>query len=302
MALTDLERACIAAFREGTPVALRTGDELGEWIAFGLSIILEAGRMLRAGQHDLEQHHVDHKADGSPTTVLEHEVELLLRARLADLDPAAYVVGEETGGDLPSSGIAVAIDPVDGTWAFLTSTGTYATTLSMFRDGVPFLGLVSNPTTGEIGYAAQDERSRMVVLSLFGEPDAGFALPFESVDVGKVLVNVHPNPSAGPLVDSLYTAWNDGGVQAVRSPGGSPCWALLQAAKGNFVYVNRWSKRPPEPYDLVAGVMLVRGAGGDVTDLHGLPIDPLTHTGPFVAAVSETAREKVLGIVNRGSL
>ena len=75
--------------------------------------------------------------------------------------------------------------------------------------------------------------------------------------------------------------------------------ALLEAAKGKFVYVNIWSKSPAQPWDLVAAVMLVRGAGGDVVDIQGSPVDALGHQGPFVAGVDKEARAKVLSLVSR---
>ena len=75
--------------------------------------------------------------------------------------------------------------------------------------------------------------------------------------------------------------------------------ALLEAAKGSFVYVNLWSKRPAEVYDLAAGTLLVRQAGGEVTDLEGRPIDSLHHQGPFVAGIDGQARAKVASITRQ---
>ncbi len=86
-------------------------------------------------------------------------------------------------------------------------------------------------------------------------------------------------------------------MRMVRSPGGSPAWALLEAAKGSFVYVNLWSKRPAEAFDLAAACLLVRGAGGEITDLDGTPIDLVSHAGPFVAAVDEDHRRIVAELV-----
>jgi fructose-1,6-bisphosphatase/inositol monophosphatase family enzyme len=85
----------------------------------------------------------------------------------------------------------------------------------------------------------------------------------------------------------------------VRSPGGSPSWSLLEAARGRFTYVNLWSSRPAEAYDLVAGVMLVRGAGGDVIDLEGRSINALDHGGPFIAGVDGGARQKAAEITRK---
>ena len=37
----------------------------------------------------------------------------------------------------------------------------------------------------------------------------------------------------------------------LKLSGGSPAWSLLEAAKGRFVYVNLWTSRPADPFDLV---------------------------------------------------
>jgi fructose-1,6-bisphosphatase/inositol monophosphatase family enzyme len=108
-----------------------------------------------------------------------------------------------------------------------------------------------------------------------------------------VLVNVHPSRHAGPLLDALIAAWSEQRVHMVRMEGGSPAAALLDAAKGSFVYVNLWSRRPAEPFDLAAAVLLVRGAGGEVIDAHGDPIDLAAHGGLFAAGVDAAA----LGLV-----
>ena len=85
----------------------------------------------------------------------------------------------------------------------------------------------------------------------------------------------------------------------VRSVGGSPSWALLEAAKGDFVYVNLWPAPAAQPWDLAAGVTLVRRAGGEVTDLEGNAIDELSHQGPFVAGTTEGARNRVIAVRSR---
>ena len=144
------------------------------------------------------------------------------------------VVGEETGGVLSSSGIEIAIDPVDGTWAFLSGTETYTTTLAVFRDGAPVLGIISNPTTGEIGYATAAGDARLVQLSVFGEADGASSLPEYEDAAREVLVNFHPCRTGRSVVGALYAAWRERGVRMVRSPGGSPSWALVEAARGAF--------------------------------------------------------------------
>jgi len=296
MPLTPLETAALESYRAALDLGPRTADETADWIRFGLRALLDAGAPVRASR--IGGGDVEIKTDGSPVTRLEMEVEQQLAERLAAFEPDATLVGEEHGGNLSDRGWSVAVDPVDGTWAFVGGTETFTTTLAVFRDGVPILGMVSNPTTGEIGYAATGGPTRVLQLSVFGEEDQAGTLPDPGAGSGPVLVNVHPGRHSGPLVATLYEAWANNDVRMVRSPGGSPVWALLEAAKGNFVYVNLWSKRPAEAYDLAAGCLLVRGAGGDVTDLEGSPIDLLSHAGPFVAAVNDESRRIVTELLH----
>lgn len=298
MTLKPSERACLEAFRSGAdPIPVTDPRGIDDWVDFGLRLLLEAGAKVRQGRARLDEGEFEIKSDGSPLTRIEEEIEQLLRERLAVLTKDVAMVGEETGGALPGSGFAVAIDPIDGTWAFLNGTETYATTLAFFHDRELFLGMVSNPATGEIGYATHEGGSRLMQLSLFGEADAACSLPRPRAEAAPRLVNVHPSSRGKELVTALHEAWSRGELDMVRSPGGSPAWALLEAAKGDFVYVNQWTKRPAEVYDLAAGVLLVRRAGGEVTDLAGQPIDLLHHQGPFIASIDGPSRERVIEIV-----
>jgi myo-inositol-1(or 4)-monophosphatase len=298
MTLTELESACINGHKQGRETNFTLGaifDET-EWAGFGLSVLLEVGRMVRRRRLLPMKQLIDFKADGSPVTTLEHEIEILVNDRLTDFCSDAVFLGEERGGDIPAHGIAVALDPVDGTWSLINRTETCATSLAAFRDGRPFLGMVLNPVTGELAYTTKEIGTRLIQFSVFGENNVACSLPVDSVGPESVKVNLHPQRNVKALVSDLYDEWRKEGLDMVKLPGGSPSWAMLEAAKGNFVYVNLWSKRPTEPYDLAAGVMLVRGAGGDVTDLAGISIDALDHKGPFIAGINEEARNKVAAI------
>jgi fructose-1,6-bisphosphatase/inositol monophosphatase family enzyme len=299
VSLNELERSCLAAATRDQEGVILSGEGVDSWIRFGFGLLLESGRQVRAARLATFDG-VDFKGDGSPVTNLESSVEETVSARLREFAPDAVLVGEESGGKLPDTGFAVAVDPIDGTWAFLGRTENIATSLAVFRDGTPFLGMVSNPATGEIAYATSAGSTRNVQLSAFGEGNNAETLPLSASEEGPVLVNVHPGRSGAPLIDCLYEAWASGHVRMVRSPGGSPAWALLDAAKGSFIYVNLWSKRPAEAFDLAAGCLLVQGAGGEVAGLDGSPIDPVSHAGPFVAGVNEDHRRLVIDLVRGG--
>jgi fructose-1,6-bisphosphatase/inositol monophosphatase family enzyme len=240
------------------------------------------------------------KRDGSPATRVETEIELALRERLATFDPTATLRGEETEGSVTSKGFGVAIDPIDGTWAFLNGIPTSSITLTVFRDGTPFLGVIGNPDTGEIGYGMVGSRSRLLRLSQFGVSATSVDLPEALLGDSEILVNVQPSRNILPEITRLYTAWADNRIRMVRSSGGSPSWFFLEAAKGRFVYANAWTGRPSEVFDLAAGLLVVQGAGGDVVDLQGEQIAPVGFRGWLVAGLDSMSRSKVADILQAG--
>ena len=296
MALLEYEKRCLLAAAAPTDGEVPVTGEFESWTEVLLTASLEAARRARPLRLESLADELELKPNGSPVTRTEHQIECFLRQRITEFDPEAQVLGEETGGHLPSTGIGVAIDPIDGTWSLVNRTATFTITLAAFRDGEPWIGLVLHPATGEVTYAVRGQRTRLLQLSTFGESAQGMDLPLDSTG-DSLLVNLHPARSNGPLVATLHEAWRAGTLQMVRSPGGSPAGALAEAAKGLFVYVNRWSPKPAAAYDLAAGTLLVEGAGGAVVDLAGNPVDPVHHRGPLLAAVDAEARERVAELV-----
>jgi fructose-1,6-bisphosphatase/inositol monophosphatase family enzyme len=301
MDLKTVEKDCIDAVRrqKASDMHFAPADDPADWLRLGLTFLMKSGAMIRAMRLGRLKDTVNFKADGSPGTRREEEIELLMRETLARCCPAAQLLGEETGGSIPATGTAVAVDPVDGTWALLNRMETCATSLIFLQDRKPFLGMVSNPVTGELGYAFGDGRARLVQFSVFGEPDTGCDLPLERVQPTSVLVNVHPQQKADLLTEKLFALWRRGGLNMVRMPGGSPSFALLEAAKGSFNYINLWSAQAATAYDLLAGILIVRGAGGDVVDLAGKPVRDIGHRGPFVAGTDAQLRGKFVQITRQ---
>jgi fructose-1,6-bisphosphatase/inositol monophosphatase family enzyme len=299
MKLTLLEQLCLDSFRRSAECWPENGHHGNDdaWIQFALAGVLHAGRLVREVRVAPMSGQATFKADATPVTEREREIEQIIKAKLSAFCPDAVFVGEESGGQLQAHGITVAVDPVDGTWALLNRMSTCSLVIAAFREGKPFLGAVGNPATGEISYAIAGRPTRLLQLDLFGEQDFATDMPLDRASASSILVNVHPSRHAGPLVDHLMSSWQSGQIRMLRMEGGSPTAALLEAAKGTFVYANLWDKRPSEPFDLAAGIMLVVNAGGRVVDLAGRDIDCSSHAGPFVAGVHQDALEQVVSAV-----
>jgi myo-inositol-1(or 4)-monophosphatase len=296
MNLNHTEKKALTAFYgKGSSIYLIADpDSRDGWLCFGLFLLLSAGTMVRKMRLGSMGEQVSFKQDGSPVTTTDKTIELFFRESFKRFCPAAGMLGEETGGSFTETGYSVAVDPIDGTWGFINRTETCATSLLILKDKIPVLGMVLNPVSGEICYGGDSFNTRLLQLSLFKEGEQGHDLPLDKVLKGDMLVNLHPQRHAGSLLDTFYTQWEKGDIRMVRSPGGSPAYALLEAAKGTFGYVNLWGKKKSSPYDLAAGILLVRNAGGDVIDFDGNPVRLLDHEGPFIAGIDPDTRKRLL--------
>jgi len=295
MPLTPFESSCLKSFQNGEkPNPIRVAEQ-EDLLRFGIWLLLNIARLVRGKRYFTESIEASLKHDGSPVTKLELEIEDFVRGELSLLPHDTVFISEESGGILPKSGLAVVLDPIDGTRSFLAQSETFSTSLAFYLDSQPIIGMVINPSTGELGYVAQGMQTRLIQISLFGESHVGVSLPTKKTNTfSPTLVNVHPSSRASTLVSGLYGLWRQDSVRFVRSCGGSPAYALLDAAKGHFIYVNIWDRNPSAPFDLAAGIMLVRGAGGEVLDVHEKPVKFNDHTGPIIAGVWNDERLPVV--------
>lgn len=104
---------------------------------------------------------VERKADRSPVSEADKEVELVLREALARARPGDQVLGEEFGGRSAAGGTAGAarrwiIDPIDGTANFIRRVPVWATLLALEIDAVIVAGVVSAPALGRRWWAGRD--------------------------------------------------------------------------------------------------------------------------------------------------
>jgi fructose-1,6-bisphosphatase/inositol monophosphatase family enzyme len=195
----------------------------------------------------------------------------------------------------------VAIDPIDGTWAFLNRAETFSTTLVILQDQQPVVGLIANPATGELAYSTAAGPARLIQLPLFEGSPSAYDLPLPTERNNSLVVNLHPARSMGPVLVELATAWMKGEIRMLKATGGSPAWSLLDVAKSGCSYINLWAGEPARPYDLAAAFMLVRGAGGVVLDVRGRPVDPVGLQGPFIAGIDRPLVERITGIVAKAT-
>lgn len=99
-----------------------------------------AGKIIR--HYYQEEVEVEEKADATPVTRADREVEIFLREALEERFPDHSVYGEEYGETRRSSAYRWIIDPIDGTKSFVLKTPLFGTLIALERDGLPVLGSI----------------------------------------------------------------------------------------------------------------------------------------------------------------
>ena len=92
---------------------------------------------------------VERKADLSPVTQADRAIEALMRERIAERFPAHGILGEEHENTRLDAAHVWVLDPIDGTKSFVSGMPTFGTLIACLSDGVPELGVISIPPTGE---------------------------------------------------------------------------------------------------------------------------------------------------------
>jgi myo-inositol-1(or 4)-monophosphatase len=217
----------------------------------------KASRSLRRDFGEVENLQVSLKGPANFVTAADRRAEEILRTELLKARPGYGFVGEEGGAhagtDKTNTWI---VDPLDGTTNFLHGIPHFAISIALQRDGKIVAGLVYNPINDEFftaehgkGAFLNDRRIRVAARKRLGDAVVCCALP-------------HLGRGDLALFRKEFTAVQDK-VAGLRRFGAAAL-DLAYIAAGRFdVY---W-ERGLAPWDFAAGVILVREAGGFVTDL-----------------------------------
>lgn len=97
----------------------------------------------------------ERKADGSPVTAVDRGAEQLLRERIQAAYPSHGIVGEEFGETRGGEGARWIIDPIDGTFSFISGVPLYSVLVGWERRGEMLAGVIHLPALRETVYAAR---------------------------------------------------------------------------------------------------------------------------------------------------
>jgi len=221
--------------------------------------------------------------DGKTDVVTQADVEAQRRvaAVIREHDPDAVVVGEE--GDAPTSipatGPAWVVDPIDGTHNYVAGIRRWATSVAALTDGEPVAAANVLPALDDT-YVADSKGARRngesITVSERSDPDVCTVVP-------TIWWNHDRREEYATATTEIVRRFGD--LARFKSAQATLSLLASGAVDGTF------STLEPHPWDTVAGVYLVRQAGGRVTDLSG---ERWTHDSVGLVASNGPIHDRVL--------
>jgi myo-inositol-1(or 4)-monophosphatase len=235
----------------------------------------KAGRRLIRDFGEIENLQVSLKGPADFVSVADQRTESILVSELQKARAGYPILTEEAGLiDGPDKSHRFIIDPLDGTTNFLHGIPHFAISIALEREGQLVSGVIYNPVidelfTAEKGHGAyvNDKRMRVAVRKQLQASVSATGIPF----LGRGDEAGHRR-----FLAELNAVMNaSAGVRRF----GSAALDLAWVAAGRF---DAYWERGLAPWDLAAGILMVREAGGVTTDLDGR--DRMLASGEILAA------------------
>lgn len=232
----------------------------------------KAGRNLVRDFGEVENLQVSIKGPANFVTAADRKAEEIIFRELSKARPGYGFLMEEGGAvEGADKSHRWIIDPLDGTTNFLHSIPLFAISIGLERDGQLIAGVIYNPISDELFTAEKgkgaflNDKRRLRVAARKTIADAVIAtgIPHRG------------RPGHPGFLAEMSSVMRE--VAGLRRTGAASL-DLAWTAAGRF---DGYWERNLKPWDLAAGIVIVREAGGIVTDLEGS--DKMLDKGDVIA-------------------
>lgn len=250
---------------------------------FAIRVAQDAGRLLRDRMGT--NFDISHKGDINLVTEVDLASEKLIREAIATHYPRHQVLAEEGGLAETTSEYRWVVDPLDGTTNYAHGYPVFAVSIALEYQSEVVLGVVYDPIRDEL-FAA--ERGSGAVLN---------NRPIRVSPTGKLIQSMLSTGFPYDIKTSSLTNldhWANFAMnaQALRRDGAASI-DLCYVASGR--YDGFWELNL-SPWDTAAGALIVREAGGRVTDFNG---GSFSNYKPEIVASNGLIHEQMIAVIGK---
>lgn len=234
-----------------------------------------AGRVLQKKFYETRQ--VQSKGYRDIVTDADFAADLAARKILQRAFPAYAILSEEDRTPPRRAESVWLMDPLDGTTNYARRIPIFTVSIALTRRGQPLVGVVYDPLRRECFFA---ERGRGAYLN----GTRIYASKIASLDQAVIGFELAREPSVRALGLKLFTHFASQSITA--RIGGSAALSLCYIGAGRM---DTYMQLTLSPWDVAAGILVVREAGGRVTHLDGKPAT--LKGGAYLAGAPRIFRE-----------
>ncbi len=224
------------------------------------TIARDAGAFLLQERAKFQRDAIEYKGLNNLVSYVDKETEKQLVAQLSQLLPEAGFITEEgtTGTEADLAALNWIIDPLDGTANFIHGLPVFSVSIGLAQGKTPIAGVIYDPNRDECFSAWQGggawcngQRINVSPAQTLGESLIATGFPYYKFEEMSVYLRI--------LEDLMQRTH---GLRRL----GSAAIDLAYVAAGRFEAFYEYNLNS---WDMAAGVLLVREAGGIVTDFEG---------------------------------
>jgi histidinol phosphatase-like enzyme (inositol monophosphatase family) len=219
----------------------------------------------------------ERKADHTVVTEADRAAEAAMRALIEEHCPDDGIIGEEYGAHNEGAGRQWVLDPIDGTQSFVAGRPIFGTLIALCQEGWPVLGIIDQPINGERWVGALGKGT-----TFNGKP--AHVRPCPSLE-GASIATTSPHCFSDEEADAYLRVVAKAYPKLPYPVYGGDCYNYGLLASGHLDIVIESGLKL---HDYAALVPVVEGAGGQMSDWQGNPLD--MQSDGSVLALGESAR------------
>jgi myo-inositol-1(or 4)-monophosphatase len=244
---------------------------------------------IRAGEISLElrakKHRIIQKGSASNFAT---DVDILSERKIVEILKEAFpnhgFLMEESGEIERGAEFVWVIDPIDGTIPYFSGLSTYGISIGLLKNGEPILGVINLPALNQLYWAngnvafLNGERIHVNTTSELQKAIVGFGLGHiggREKEIKNLILPLADKVKYSPVLDCNVVG-------------------MVYVASGKYgAYMHK-----AYPWDHAAGVAIIRGSGGIVTDFEGKEIDWSKDMIEVVAS-NGLIHNQILGLIHK---
>ncbi|KAJ4769563.1 Inositol-1-monophosphatase [Rhynchospora pubera] len=232
--------------------------EIDSLVQVAHSVADVAGQVLR--KYFRQRFDIIDKDDLSPVTIADREAEESMVSLIMANFPSHAIFGEENGWRCKeeSPDFVWVLDPIDGTKSFITGKPLFGTLISILYKGKPIIGIIDQPILRERWLGIDGKITTLNGREITTRTCSALSQAY--------LYTTSPHLFSGEAEEAFVRVRNKVKVPLY----GCDCYAYALLASG---FVDLVVESGLKPYDFLALVPVIEGAGGTITDWKGNRLD-----------------------------